>query len=61
MLCANSDIILLQEHWLTNDDIPLLGNIHHEFTAYGESAIDLSSGIMKGRPYGGVSFLCYPD
>jgi len=56
-LCANCDILLLQEHWLLPFDLDLLNTVHCEFYSYGLSAIDLSSDILIGRPYGGTAIL----
>ena len=59
-LCDQSDLILLQEHWLTSDDLSKLGHIHNDFTHFSVSAMDdkVSSGILVGRPFGGTSILC---
>ena len=43
-LCDTHDIIFLQETWLTND-------------ADGVSAMDTTSGILIGRPFGGIGIL----
>ena len=56
-LCEDSDIIFLQELWLSNDEICLLRNIHPDFDGMGVSGMDDSSGINTGRPYGGVAIL----
>lgn len=56
-LCENSDIVLLQEHWLFPSDLPSLNNIHNDFVAYGISSIDPSQGLILGRPFGGVAVL----
>ena len=56
-LCENHDICLLQEHWLTKDNINFLAGIHQDFDYYGESAVDTSEKLLIGRPYGGIGFL----
>ena len=56
-LCDSHDIILLQEHWLTKAELTLLSNLHPDFHACGISAMDDSSGIRVGRPYGGVAIM----
>ena len=60
-LCNDSDvsIVAVQEHWLTDDNLYQLNNIHPDFTGYGISAMTkkLSTGIYRGRPFGGVGFL----
>lgn len=57
MLCDQADIVCLQETWLLPYEISFLGEIHDEFGFTGSSAVDLSSGILRGRPYGGVAIL----
>lgn len=56
-LCRNSDIIALQETWLLPHDIDFLGSIDNDFAFTGKSAVDTSQGILRGRPYGGVTLL----
>lgn len=60
-LCDNTQIhiIAVQEHWLSNNDLHLFNNIHHDFVGFGLSSMSekLSTGIFRGRPYGGVAFL----
>ena len=38
-MCDNYDIICLQEHWLFNDELIILKNIHKEFDAIGASSM----------------------
>ena len=56
-LCDNNDIIFIQEHWLPLQDLSYLGNIHKDFTFIASSPVDLSNGILTGRPYGGLAVL----
>ena len=56
-LCAVHDIVVIQEHWLLPFELGLLSGINDEFLAYGLSAVDISSGILRGRPYGGTAIL----
>ena len=56
-LCSEHDIILLQETWLRDFELGRLSTIHDEFYAFGISSIDSSTGITKGRPYGGIAIL----
>ncbi|XP_045534705.1 uncharacterized protein LOC123721148 [Papilio machaon] len=55
-LCNCSNLICLQETWLFNHDIPLLGTVSPDFEYTGKSAID-SGELLIGRPYGGVAIL----
>lgn len=56
-LCSSADIIALQETWLFPYDIPMLGTIVLDFAYTGTSAMDISTGVFRGRPYGGVAIL----
>nr|XP_034832841.1 uncharacterized protein LOC117989585 [Maniola hyperantus] len=56
-LCHEVDIIALQETWLMPYDISFLGQIHDDFEFHGKSAVDITSGILRGRPHGGVAVL----
>jgi exonuclease III len=56
-LCDNCDILLLQEHWLLPTELNILNSIHPEFYSIGLSAVDVSSHILVGRPYGGTAIL----
>ena len=56
-LCEVADIVLLQETWLFTHELSILSTIHPEFEGMGVSAIDSSSGIISGRPFGGVAIL----
>jgi len=56
-LSNEHDIVLLQEHWLLPFDLPLLNTAHRHFFSVGLSAVDISSDILVGRPYGGTAIL----
>ena len=56
-LCKNFDIIFLQEHWLLPFELDMLSNIDNGFLAFGVSAVDISAGVVRGRPYGGTAVL----
>ena len=56
-LCDNCDILVLQETWLLEVDLSLLSNIHTQFYAKGISSVNVESGILKGRPHGGIAIL----
>ena len=56
-ICNQHDIVLLQEHWLIPNDLCLLNNAHSDFLSIGLSAVDISSDILTGRPYGGTAIL----
>ncbi|XP_053618243.1 uncharacterized protein LOC128679811, partial [Plodia interpunctella] len=56
-LCQKADIVALQETWLLPHDIQFLGSIDDNFAFTGNSAVDTSAGVLRGRPYGGVALL----
>jgi len=47
----------VQEHWLSGYEINFFSNIRPEFTAVGQSAVDVSSGVLVGRSFGGTGIL----
>ena len=51
------DILFIQEHWLTPDQLHSLCTISPNYVTVGISAMEetLSHSILYGRPYGGVS------
>ena len=49
-LCASSDIILLQETWLCEDELHMLNSIHNNFYACGVSSMKSDEKILCGRP-----------
>ena len=56
-LCEISDIVFLQETLLFSHELSMLSTLHPEFEGMGVSAIDSTSGIITGRPFGGVAIL----
>ena len=56
-LCNSSDLVMLQEHWLLPNELEQLNNIHPDFYGTGSSAVNISSDILIGRPYGGTAIL----
>jgi len=56
-LCNQHDIVLLQETWLLPNELDLLNNVHCDFYSVGSSAVDISSDVLVGRPYGGTAIL----
>lgn len=60
-LTLSHNIIAVQEHWLSCDSLYKLDLINSEFYSYNASGMSeaYSSGLIKGRPFGGVAFLCH--
>jgi endonuclease/exonuclease/phosphatase family metal-dependent hydrolase len=58
-LATTAQIILLQEHWLYNYELPLLNSLHANFNAVGKSVDDEDpiTPLQKPRGYGGVAIL----
>ena len=56
-LCEKSDIVFLQETLLFTHELSILSTLHPDFEGMGVSAIDSPSGIISGRPFGGVAIL----
>jgi len=57
-LCLSNkpDIFIVQEHWLTPDNISRFDKIFPDYFSFGSSAMSAKteSGFLKGRPFGGV-------
>ena len=49
------DIILLQEHWLCDDQLGKLHSLHDSYSCHAVSGVDCSSDIISGRPFGGCA------
>ena len=56
-LCELYDVLLLQETWLSKQDLIRLGLINKDFMYHASSPVDLSTGPIIGRPFGGVATL----
>src|SRR6184192_3971656 len=52
-----NDIICIQEHWLSSKDLSKLTELNSDFEVIASFAVDsaLDSGILRGRPYGGLA------
>jgi exonuclease III len=56
-LCSECDIIFLQETWLSSQEYHILESIDSNFYVKCTTAMDIESGILRGRPYGGCAIL----
>ena len=56
-LCEKSAIVFLQETLLFTHELSILSILHPDFEDMGVSAIDRTSCIISGRPFGGVAIL----
>lgn len=55
-LLLSCDILFLQEHWLSDDQLSSLGELDGNFTFTGVSGFG-NREILSGRPYGGCAIL----
>ena len=58
-LCDENDILLLQETWLSDHDLPYLSTISQDFYAAGISSMDSTASVCKGRPFGGLASIMW--
>ena len=58
-LCCSYDMVFIQEHWLLPNELDLLNDIHYDFLAVGQSAVDISHGVLTGRNCYFVSKVTY--
>ena len=56
-LCNKYDIIALQELWILPNETELCNTIHPYFESFSTSSVEVESGILSGRPYGGMGLL----
>ena len=56
-LLDKCDILCIQELMLTKQECVLLNSFNGDCYGYGVSPVDASSGIIRGRPFGGVGFI----
>ena len=54
LLC--SDIMFLREHWLSDSQLPILGDLNSDFLAIAISGFDCDHILQgQGRPFGGYA------
>ena len=51
------DILALQETWLMPNELHLPSVLHDNLDSYSISSMDISEGLIVGRPFGGLSFI----
>ena len=59
-LLSKVDVLCSQEHWLSEPQLPFLGDINDKFSYAGVSGFD-SSAVLHGRLYGGCGILWRSD
>jgi len=55
-LLSNCDILFLQEHWMSDDQLVMLDSISPSHHSVGACGFDCDS-VLRGRPYGGCAIL----
>ena len=56
-MCNESQIILLQEHWLYPDELQLISQLNPNFSGFRISSMCLDDKLITGRPHGGIGIL----
>ena len=59
-LLSQCSVLFLQEHWLSDGQLPLLGSLNNNFVYAGVSGFG-NDEILQGRPYGGCAVLWRSD
>ena len=54
---GNYDLIMLQETWLRPHELQTTDCLHQFYGSISVSSVDVSSGILRGRPYGGLTLM----
>jgi len=60
-LMQNYQIIFVQERWLSSSKLSYLNEVSSDYVAYAVSGMNeaCSTGLLRGRPFGGVAVLCH--
>jgi len=58
-LISSPDVIMIQEHWLTTDNLYKLDDLSDNYFVFGSSAMNerVLSGPLVGRPFGGTAII----
>ena len=59
-LLSQVDMLCLQEHWLSDSQLSVLGSVNLDYAVCGVSGFD-NSEILRGRPYGGCAIMWRQD
>jgi len=54
-LLCRSDVLFIQEHWLSDGQLPILNNLSTSHCSF--SVCGYSDEVLQGRPYGGCAIL----
>ena len=58
-LSNESQVVLLQEHWLYPDELSFISQSNPNFSGFGLSSMCLDDKLITGRPYGGVGIFLW--
>ena len=50
-LCAQHDLILIQESWLYPDELSYVSNLSGEFSSFSLSSMSIENKLIRGRPH----------
>ena len=56
-LCQFNDMIFLQEHWLTTQELGFIDNVSSIFSNISLLFVNLRDNLLLGHPYDGLSIL----
>ena len=56
-LLGNYDLIMLQETWLLPHELQVTDCLHQFYSSTSVSSVDIGAGVLRGRPYGGLTFM----
>ena len=56
-MCNESQIILLQEHWLYPEELQLMSQLNPNFSGFRLSSMCLDDKFITGRLHGGIGIL----
>ena len=54
---SDTDILLVQEHWLHDSNLGELNELHEDYTGFGCSGMPVAKLLGPGRPYGGAGII----
>ena len=56
-LCAQHELILIQESWLYPDELSYVSNLSGEFSSFSLSSMSIENKLIRGRPHGSISIM----
>ena len=56
-LCAQNDLILIQEGWLYSDELSYVSNLCEQFSSFSLSSMSTENKLIRGHPHSGISIM----